>query len=582
MNTRDSLSDSRPNAACAAFAPLLPLVSHHLLEAEEERRLAAHVADCARCQATLAAYARLDDALRQRFGQVAGFPLQSEDMMNEIRDQEQAGVFEPRPSTQPAEAPTLLPRPRGKTRRAISWMSTIAAALLITLIATALFVSRHPTTTGLNGSNSTATLPAATLASGVYFSGETAGPPAQTFLYALNPANGSVRWHIPMPTGPAITITPVRVDHGVLYVLAQDVSNDIPTKGATPTQGTSGSNFNAVYAFQASSGKALWHTALNAVPLSLIEANGALYVGTNTGGLYALNASTGAVQWHTTPGILVNMQVVGGLIYGGVYHSAGNNALTGALVALHASDGSLKWSFPLQGDEEIMQASGGRLAVVDTKIVAEPNGAEIRQWLYVLNASTGAAEWRYTGDPATLGSAFLEQDTVYVTLNNGPTKDALPVKLEALNASDGSVRWQKTYALSSVLSPDQGLAGGKVYLTTRDNMLYALNAQDGSVAWQAHLSPNVHLQRLEGATLYTETGTSLSAFNAADGAALWSYPTDDTGIIFGADSRAVYGIGKATNTQQHWLQQIFAVNASTGKLLWQYGSMSSIITPLIG
>src|SRR5579871_656577 len=586
MNSRDSLSDSRPGPACAAFAPLLPLVSHHLLEPEEAQRLEAHVADCAHCEARLAAYDRLDGALRQRFGQVVGPLLQSEDIVKHIEDQEKAGADALPAVTLVAETPVSLLRQRRRPRRAISWVGAIAAVLLIALVTTALVASRHPLATGQNTANTSTTpgLPSVAPASGVYFSAETAGPPAHTFLYALNPTDGSVRWHIPMPTGPSITITPVQVDHYVLYVLEQDLGTASPTKGATPQTRGASATINAVSAFQTSNGKGIWHTPLANVPMSFLEADGVLYIGTNNGGLYALNASDGAVRWHINTGaILDDMQVVDGLIYGGVYHSIGNNVMTGDLVALNTSDGSVKWRFPLQGDAETIQVSNGRLAVVDTQVTSDQNnGVKIRQWLSVLNASTGAVEWRYAGDPSTLGSSFLEQDSVYVTVLAGPGKEAPAIGLQALDASNGSVRWQKSYAITSLLRPDQGLAGGKVYLTTQDNTLYALNAQDGSEAWHVNLGAGTFLQRQVGGMLYVSAPTAVYGLNAANGAKLWQYHMGDGGYIVSADSRAVYGINKPTSAQDHWVQQLFAINASTGNLLWHYDTTSPMVILMIG
>ena len=57
-----------PRPLCAAFAPLLPLLSSGALEEHEAMPTREHVAGCAWCQQELARYAAVDEALRREFG----------------------------------------------------------------------------------------------------------------------------------------------------------------------------------------------------------------------------------------------------------------------------------------------------------------------------------------------------------------------------------------------------------------------------------------------------------------------------------------------------------------------------------
>lgn len=54
-----------PTAACAMFAPLVPLAARHLVPEDDRAAWEAHLASCAFCQAELAAYQREDAALRE-------------------------------------------------------------------------------------------------------------------------------------------------------------------------------------------------------------------------------------------------------------------------------------------------------------------------------------------------------------------------------------------------------------------------------------------------------------------------------------------------------------------------------------
>lgn len=91
-------------------------------------------------------------------------------------------------------------------------------------------------------------------------------------LYALNRANGSVRWSA--PTGEYNHSTPALAD-GVLYV---------------------GSDGEGITAIDAHTGAVRWrHRALGDVRTSPAVANGVVYLGAADGKLYALDARSGAV-----------------------------------------------------------------------------------------------------------------------------------------------------------------------------------------------------------------------------------------------------------------------------------------------
>jgi hypothetical protein len=57
-----------PRPLCAAFAPLLPLISSGALDDDEATPAREHMAGCAWCRQELARYAAVDEALRRQFG----------------------------------------------------------------------------------------------------------------------------------------------------------------------------------------------------------------------------------------------------------------------------------------------------------------------------------------------------------------------------------------------------------------------------------------------------------------------------------------------------------------------------------
>jgi outer membrane protein assembly factor BamB len=575
MTTLHSLSNSRPEPACAAFEPLLPLVSHHLLEPEEEQHLQAHVAGCAYCRTTLAAYERLDAALRQRFEQRAVSLSSAEDHMKKIEEAEAQERKAPL-----APVPHLRQPFRFRPNRVFSWVGAVAAVLVIALITTALFVSHHPSPTGTSP-NGTAQDPAAP---GVYYAAMTSGASPQTFIYALNPATGAARWHVKAPAG--VTVTPAAVEHGILYVFAQDFGEAAGSDGTTKTFSTQEQSAkNAVYAFRTSDGKQLWHQQTGGIPFVIEVADGGVYTAQFDGTIQALNASTGAVTWHVSVGGSASfVQIADGVVYLNVYPASGKSPTGGKVVALNANDGSEKWHYNLHGSAGVIQVRQGLVAVVDTQVEADatnPTGSKVSSTLSVLNASDGSVQWTYAGDPKTVGSAFMQGDAVYVALLGGTGKEQPNVKLQALNASDGSRRWEKAYTNFTVLRPDQGAQEGKVYLATTTTII-ALNAQDGSEAWKKTLGANTSFNQLAAGILFAEVQGEVYALNADDGSALWHASIGNSAYLTTATGQQVFGLEKVTDPNAHWLLRFFALNALNGAPLWHHDFTTSVTQPLVG
>ena len=552
MNTPRSLSNSRHGPACAAFEPLLPLAAHDLLEPEEGRTLQAHLADCAPCRARLAAYDRLDAALRRRFEQAGPTSPLTEDMMQEIEQREH--------QEREAPAPQTPQRAAGRPRRIVSWVSAIAAVLVIGLVATALIAS-HPSRTGKNLGNE----PGQTPGSGLYYSAVTTSSPPQGFIYALNPTTGALRWQTKVPANLSIGLE--NVDQGVLYVSTYDPSQ-LPGKDATPATHASGPDQSALYAFRTSDGKQLWRRLTSgAINSFRIGADGVLYVGNNAGVLFALHASDGSVLWHVSLGAMLDIK---GEVNGVLYVSTVKTTGPGKLLALNVSDGSTKWSFQIQGYTTIANVLGDMIAVVDTSTVVGKDGVpDNSHLLTVLNASDGSVKWQYQGNPATVGNSVAGQDTFYVTLMSGTGKEQTAVALQALNMSDGSLRWQKSYTNFSLLSE---LGNGKAYVTVNNDTIVALNEQDGSVAWQAQPGP-LYIDDLLGGglisgTLYAQVGTTLYAFNADSGAVLWKQPFGYGSGINGVSHQVLYELLKPTSPQETWYLRLIAIDGATGKTLW--------------
>ncbi len=123
-----------PSPDCTAFAPFLPLASHDLLSEEKATALRAHLAICTSCRAELATYDQAEAALRRVFAlsQGASAPLSWEDIMHTLKNHAER----PAPSAPPAPPPKL---PQHKRRRFFAGFPALAAALVVVLLAVAIF-----------------------------------------------------------------------------------------------------------------------------------------------------------------------------------------------------------------------------------------------------------------------------------------------------------------------------------------------------------------------------------------------------------------------------------------------------------
>jgi hypothetical protein len=141
-----------PRPLCAAFAPVLPLISSGALEEDEAPPTREHVAECAWCQQELARYMTVDEALRREFGAGAHasvlpflFDLDSDEdiaedyafTLEDTLEETMAEGHDPRdqqPSTT-IRSSRWGKRKRGPSPRATA-IAGIAAALILAVIAT--------------------------------------------------------------------------------------------------------------------------------------------------------------------------------------------------------------------------------------------------------------------------------------------------------------------------------------------------------------------------------------------------------------------------------------------------------------
>jgi outer membrane protein assembly factor BamB len=156
---------------------------------------------------------------------------------------------------------------------------------------------------------------------------------------------------------------------------------------------------------------------------------------------------------------------------------------------------------------------------------------------------------------------------VYVGSDNGT--------LYALNASDGTVRWQQTLKTFVIVS---AVINGTVYVSIDGGTVYAFDAVSGARRWQHTLTGATSYATLtfNKGTLFASTTFSpgnnaraIYALRIADGSQLWRYTTTSvTPLSGGVVNGSVYSIetvGDLVRGDQH----VVALQASDGHVLWR-------------
>jgi outer membrane protein assembly factor BamB len=223
---------------------------------------------------------------------------------------------------------------------------------------------------------------------------------------------------------------------------------------------------------------------------------------------------------------------------------------------------------------------------------------------------------------------FYPQTTVHQVVTQ-VTADNLyfvsGVHLYAVNAGNGALRWCELISdahsslsqLGAMLEgsgrygpppPPDGLVGlaiqnNRLFVTSMSDFTYALSADTGKVIWRHNTGYANGIPIVSGGTLYIPSGT-IYALSTQDGSPRWSYPTSDVvtsmpvvvnnTLYTGSYGNAVYALATSSG-KARWVYQadgrvyvapivdhgvvyagigddgpqLFALDAQTGKFLWQ-------------
>jgi outer membrane protein assembly factor BamB len=250
--------------------------------------------------------------------------------------------------------------------------------------------------------------------------------------------------------------------------------------------------------------------------------------------LTALDGANGKPRWtYTTSATPVDMPVLLG--EGAVYL-----ATSTSLIALDASTGSVHWNNSALADAGIVGSDTGVLIV--RFFSSDPSSGAPTRTLDAINASDGSVRWHYqfhNGDGHLLANGVIYGADILTPFGT-PTSPTGSMVL-AINASDGSVKWQSTPE-SGYLTP----------LSVAQGLLFADNSfsSGGPESIEAFSSGGPE---------------SIEAYHVSDGSLAWKYP-GDTGLAtyVGMDNNILYALHYGGDNTS-----LVALNVSTGTVIWQ-------------
>lgn len=305
------------------------------------------------------------------------------------------------------------------------------------------------------------------------------------YLYAINAATGRLIWQAQGDN--AFMGNPV-VAHGVVVAGTGDTGFAFSQvmKFMRKQPAVRGIGWSAVYGFDQRTGRQLWRVpTLGEDMSSLGELHGVVFEGTGDGHVLALDIRTGRQVWSTAVGGFDSMSsaaVVGNTVYVGF--SAPNY-----LYALNATTGAVEWKTTVagvantgMGDNSPSVDPTRGLVVQDSVVDANPATKTMNLEVFAANAKTGALVWttklgRGAAPPAyKAGITMIHNGVVYV---GSPATSTL----YALDEMTGRVRW--TMHIPNAGPAGAGRGGATFYhgvlWLAAGPKLYAINPTSGSV-----------------------------------------------------------------------------------------------------
>jgi outer membrane protein assembly factor BamB len=287
-------------------------------------------------------------------------------------------------------------------------------------------------------------------------------------------------------------------------------------------------------------------------------AYGRLYLTNNSGDTFAVDTTAGAAVWKHRSGRCAasNPAVADGIVYQAFLNRPPCNskrspeALTGAVVALDALTGKVRWR------QTIGPTESSPLVHQRSVYVGDWRGK-----VYALEAATGRIRWTFGTGGRVKGAVAAYGKRLFVGSYDG--------RVYALDSRTGALRWrsssQDRLGGRGSFYATPAIAYGRVFIGSTDGKVYAFGASTGDLLWSTSTGGFVYSSPAVWGRLVLAGSYSgrLYAMDAATGERRWTFAAN--GPISGAPTVMAGRVYFATLKRR-----TYALDARNGKQVWSF------------
>lgn len=288
--------------------------------------------------------------------------------------------------------------------------------------------------------------------------------------------------------------------------------------------------------------KLLWQASAGEdVPVGMAIGEGVLYVSLESGHVVSLSAETGKLIWQTK---LPTEATSAPAVQGELVFVGGRD---GKLRALAAKDGQVKWEFATRGP-----IHAAPTVTEGTVYCLSGDGT-----VYALVLQDARVRWKFETAWPLRGQATLAGGVLYFGSQD--------TRIYAIDAASGARRWNPGVPTLGPAECPPAVAGGRVFVGSGDGRLYCLAAATGGEYWHYSTSDAIYARPLviDDMVYVASSGQVLAALDVLSGKVHWELNTMSALIYSPAVLKGtLYFVANGD-------PKLYAVNRSTGDLLWQ-------------
>lgn len=238
-----------------------------------------------------------------------------------------------------------------------------------------------------------------------------------------------------------------------------------------------------------------------------------------------------------------------------------------------------QWAKPTHDEQFTEHRKINRMTpvLVGEKHILQGNNLED---LVLMNRTIPFVEWKRTFEGGVEAGAVTFKDRIYVTTNDST--------VQALDVKTGHTIWSFSTSTENVSAPVLDTSSGLLYFQNAQNIVFCLDAQNGRQVW-IYSKPDNSLLTIRGAATPTvHNGVvyvgfsegSFAALNASNGQVLWENQLNRNKRFKDVDAQAVPY--KNMIIVSGYDDRIYALNAQTGQLVWNYPAGSYSAVTIVG